>query len=179
MSKTFSANIDKNFDVSLPSTFCFVLSRFYVFLSDGSSKTLQKTFTKKSCRKVFAKKSTKIVLFLFLLSRFWAFLGGGEFKNMNKKSEKKPDQPWYFFGLQETNQPPTTSRPVGFCFECPLARGWTQGGVVSAAPNPRCQRQMQRGPLQQKSMGRMDLGVYLISCRGPAALAPFFPVGFS
>jgi hypothetical protein len=39
----------------------FVLSRFRVFLSDGSSKTLQKTFyKKKSCRKVFTKKSTKI-----------------------------------------------------------------------------------------------------------------------
>jgi hypothetical protein len=36
----------KKFDVSFPST-SFVLSRFRVILSDGSSKTLQKTFCKK------------------------------------------------------------------------------------------------------------------------------------
>jgi hypothetical protein len=36
-----------------------VLSRFRVFLSDGSAKTLLKLFAKKSCRKDLTKKSTK------------------------------------------------------------------------------------------------------------------------
>jgi hypothetical protein len=40
----------KNFDVSVSST-SLGLSRFRVFLSDGSSKTQQKSFAKKSCRK--------------------------------------------------------------------------------------------------------------------------------
>jgi hypothetical protein len=46
MSKTFPKKIDKKIDVSFSSTF-FVLSRFRVFFSDGSSKALQKTFCKK------------------------------------------------------------------------------------------------------------------------------------
>jgi hypothetical protein len=44
-----SQKIDKNFDVdvSFSSTF-FVLLRFQVLLSDGSSNTLQKTFYKRN-----------------------------------------------------------------------------------------------------------------------------------
>jgi hypothetical protein len=45
MSKTFPQKIDKNVDLSFPATL-FVLSRFRVFLSDRSSKTLQTTFCK-------------------------------------------------------------------------------------------------------------------------------------
>jgi hypothetical protein len=41
--ENFSQNFDKNFDVSFSSNY-FVLSHFRVFFSDGSSKTLQKTF---------------------------------------------------------------------------------------------------------------------------------------
>jgi hypothetical protein len=41
----FFQNFDQNFDISFSSTF-FVLSRFRVFLSDGSSNPLQKTFCK-------------------------------------------------------------------------------------------------------------------------------------
>jgi hypothetical protein len=52
-----------------------------VFLSDGSSKTLQKTFYKKNrVEKVLKKIRPKIQnrLFLdFFLSRFWAFLDEG------------------------------------------------------------------------------------------------------
>jgi hypothetical protein len=55
MSKTFPKISTKKFDVSFSSTF-FVLSRFRVFLSDGSSKTLQKTFYKKIVSKSFYKK---------------------------------------------------------------------------------------------------------------------------
>jgi hypothetical protein len=54
-SKTFPKKIDQNFDVSFSSTF-LVLSRFWVFLSDGSSKTQQKTFCKKIVSKSFYKK---------------------------------------------------------------------------------------------------------------------------
>jgi hypothetical protein len=56
MSKTFFSKIStKNFDVSFSSNF-FVLSRFRVFLSDGSSKTLQKTFYKKNRVEKFLQK---------------------------------------------------------------------------------------------------------------------------
>jgi hypothetical protein len=53
--ENFSQNFDQNFDVSFSSTF-FVLSHFQVFFSDGSSKTLQKTFYKKNRVEKFFKK---------------------------------------------------------------------------------------------------------------------------
>jgi hypothetical protein len=64
-------------DVSFPSTF-FVFLRFRVFLSDGSSKTLQKTFYKKIVISFLNQKFDKKVqnrFFSVLFSRFWAFLG--------------------------------------------------------------------------------------------------------
>jgi hypothetical protein len=76
--ENFFQNFDQNFDVSFSSTF-FVLSRFRVFFSDGSSKALQKTFYKKIVSKSFYQKVRPEVqnrLFLdFFLSRFWVFLG--------------------------------------------------------------------------------------------------------
>jgi hypothetical protein len=66
---------DKNFDVSFFSTF-FVLSRFRVFFSDGSSKTLQKTFYKKNrVEKFFTKNSTKNPKPTFSRIFFITFLG--------------------------------------------------------------------------------------------------------
>jgi hypothetical protein len=53
--ENFSQNFDKNFDVSFSSTF-FVLSHFRVFFSDGSSKTLQKTFYNKNRVEKFLQK---------------------------------------------------------------------------------------------------------------------------
>jgi hypothetical protein len=50
MSKTFPEKIDKKFDVSFSSAF-FVLSRFWVFLSDVGSKALQKALRKKALQK--------------------------------------------------------------------------------------------------------------------------------
>jgi hypothetical protein len=47
MSKRKSEKIDKKVDVSLSSTFP-VLSRFRVFLSDGSSKTPQKNVSQRN-----------------------------------------------------------------------------------------------------------------------------------
>jgi hypothetical protein len=102
MSKTFSKQIDKNFDVSFSSIF-FGLSRFQVFLSDGSSKTLQKRFAKKSCRKVFTKKSTKIQnqTDFFSISFYHVF---GRFsvrgvQKYDKENIGKKIRPHYFFGL--------------------------------------------------------------------------------
>jgi hypothetical protein len=66
------------FDVRFSSIF-LVLSRFQVFLSDESSKTLQKIFCKKIVSKSFTKKS-KTDFFSICLSRFWAFLGEGSSK---------------------------------------------------------------------------------------------------
>jgi hypothetical protein len=81
--ENFFQNFDQNFDVSFPSTF-FVLSRFRVFLSDGSSKPLQKTFCKKNSVEKFLQKIRPKIqnrFFLdFCLSRFWAFLGEGSSK---------------------------------------------------------------------------------------------------
>jgi hypothetical protein len=91
-----------------------VLSRFRVFRSDGSSKTLQKRFAKKIVSKGFYKKSTKI-------SRFWAFLGGGSSKTstffLNRKIESH--SPRGFWSL--THHPLTTG--VTDLFFCrPLAK---------------------------------------------------------
>jgi hypothetical protein len=55
MSKTFPEKIDKIFDV----IFWVVLSRFWVFRSDGSSKTPTKNL-QKIVSKSLTKKSTKI-----------------------------------------------------------------------------------------------------------------------
>jgi hypothetical protein len=84
MSKTFSKAIDKNYDVRFSSSCFLVFSRFRVFLSDGSSKAIQKTFC------VLQKKRVKHLFFpRFLLSRFWAFLGEGSSKTPPKYFCKK------------------------------------------------------------------------------------------
>jgi hypothetical protein len=53
----------------------YVLSWFRVFLSDGSSKTLPKTFCKKIVSKSFYKKIDKQIPIFFpiFFSRFWGF----------------------------------------------------------------------------------------------------------
>jgi hypothetical protein len=101
MSKRFSKILTKKIDVSFSSVF-FVLSRFRVFLSDGSSKTLQKTFCKKNRVENFSAKNPKPtfsrIFFYHVLGRFSV---RGVQKH-DKKSRKKSDQHWYFFGLQGT-----------------------------------------------------------------------------
>jgi hypothetical protein len=76
-------NFDKNFEVSFSSIFfvlsCFrfVLSCFGCFSAIGVQNTTKNVLQKKSCRKVFTKKSTKNPKPTFsrlFLSRFWAFL---------------------------------------------------------------------------------------------------------
>jgi hypothetical protein len=57
-----------------PRLFVVVLSRFRVFLGNGSSMHYKKRFPKKSCRKAFTKKSTKIENRFFSIS-FITFLG--------------------------------------------------------------------------------------------------------
>jgi hypothetical protein len=106
--ENFSQNFDKSFDVSFSST-SFVLSHFRVFFSDGSSKTLQKTFYKKIVSKSFYKTNRPEVqnrLFLdFVLSRFWAFLGEGRSKTRLKQYRKKNLTLVLFWLL---THPPTT-----------------------------------------------------------------------
>jgi hypothetical protein len=96
-----SQKIDKNFDVTFSRLF-FVLSRFQVFLSDGSSQTLQKTFYKKIVSKSFYKKIDKKsqtdFFSIFFITFFGRFSVRGVQKH-DKKISKKSDQPWYFFGL--------------------------------------------------------------------------------
>jgi hypothetical protein len=73
--ENFSQNFDKNFDVSFSSTFV-VLSHFRVFFSDGSSKTLQKTFCKKNrVEKFLPKIRPKVQNRLFLDFFLITFLG--------------------------------------------------------------------------------------------------------
>jgi hypothetical protein len=87
--ENFSQNFDKNFDVSFSSTF-FVLSRFRVFLSDGSSKTLQKTFCKKNhtCQKVFTKNSTKNPKPTFSRNLFYHVFGRFSMRGVQKHDKK-------------------------------------------------------------------------------------------
>jgi hypothetical protein len=68
----------------------YVLSRFRVFLSDGSSKTLQKTFYKKIVSKSFNKKIDKKIqnrFSRFFFSSFWGISVKGV-KNTKKISGK-------------------------------------------------------------------------------------------
>ena len=93
MSKTFSKILTKIFDVSFSSTF-FVLSRFRVFLSDGSSKTLQKTFCKKIVSKSFYKKFDQKSKTDFFSNFFIAAVAvtvrdsGGSWKRRKKHDDK-------------------------------------------------------------------------------------------
>jgi hypothetical protein len=93
MPKTFPGKIGKSFYGSIFSTF-FVLSRFRVFLSDGSSKTLQKTFLQKNRQK--SKTDFFLILFYHVFGRFSV---RGVFKNTINISLKS-GQLWYFFGLR-------------------------------------------------------------------------------
>jgi hypothetical protein len=74
--------------------FFFVLSRFRVFFSDGSSKTLHKTFCQKNrVEKSFTKtkkfdQNPKPTFSRIFLSRFRAFLDEGSSKLRLKKIEK-------------------------------------------------------------------------------------------
>jgi hypothetical protein len=80
MSKAFSRTTGQNFGVSFSSTI-FVLTRFRVVLSDGSFKTLQQMFCKKSRLEKFLQrnrqKNPKPVFLDWFISRFWAFPGEG------------------------------------------------------------------------------------------------------
>jgi hypothetical protein len=73
--ENFSQNFDKKFDVSFSPT-TFVLSQFRVFFSDGSSKTLPKTFCKKNrVENVLQKIRPKVQNRLFLDFSVITFLG--------------------------------------------------------------------------------------------------------
>jgi hypothetical protein len=91
MSEYFSGKIDKHFDVSF--SWIFVLSRFRVFLSDVSSKTLQKTVCKKSVSKTFYKKigggKSKTVFCSSCFNRIFGRFSGRGVNKHDKKSRKK------------------------------------------------------------------------------------------
>jgi hypothetical protein len=109
----------KKIDVSFSSTF-FVLSRFRVFFSDGSSKTLQKTFYKRNRVEKFLQKfdqKSKTDFFSnFFLSRFWAFLDEGSSKTRLKKYRKNKYDPSSF----SYSDPPTHHGGHRFFFAGPL-----------------------------------------------------------
>jgi hypothetical protein len=112
MSKTFSEKIlRKSTKISMslfPRLFVFYRV-FRCFLAMGVHRHYKKRFTKKSCRKVFTKKSTKQsqtdCFSIFFYHVFGRFSVRGDQKHDKKISQKKSDQPWYCFGLRGTNQP--------------------------------------------------------------------------
>jgi hypothetical protein len=113
MSKTFSKKIDKNFDCQFFLDF-FVLSRFWVFLSDGSSKTLQNK-SSKSLYKKFDQKSKTEFFSNFSYHVFGRFSVRGV-KKHDKKYRKNKSDPIPF----SYSDPPTTG-VTDFCFCRPLA----------------------------------------------------------
>jgi hypothetical protein len=113
MSKTFAEKIGKN-SMSVFPQLLFVLSRFQVFLSDGSSKTLQKTFYKKIASKSFYKKPTKIqtrFFLYFLLSRFRRFSVRGV-----QKHDKNIGENMISPGTFLASEKPTNHVEVRHCF---------------------------------------------------------------
>jgi hypothetical protein len=133
--ENFSQNFDKNFDVSFSLTF-LVLSHFRVFFSDGSSKTLQKTFCKKNrVEKFLQKNRPKIQNRLFLDFLFITFLGvsrEGEFKNTIKKYRKKINLTLVLFW--PLTHPPTTGVTDFFLIGGPLGLP----ACVQRAVSPGC-----------------------------------------
>jgi hypothetical protein len=110
--------IDKNFDVSFSSTF-LVLSRFRVFFSDGSSKTLQKTFYKKivsnSFYKNFDQKSKPTFSRILFNHVFERFSMRGVKKHDKKISKNKSDPSPFSY-----SDPPTHHGGHRFFFCRPL-----------------------------------------------------------
>jgi hypothetical protein len=121
--ENFFQDFDKNFDVSFSPT-TFVLSHFRVFFSDGSSKTLPKTFCKKIVSKTFYKKfdqKSKTDFFsIFFYHVFGRFSVSGVQKHDKKISGKKTDpSPFLAF------DPPTHHGGHRFVFN------WRPLGIAS------------------------------------------------
>jgi hypothetical protein len=109
MSKTFPQKIDKNFDVSFSSTFCFVA--FSGVSQRREFKNTKKRCTKKSCRKVFTKKKTdkKMQNRFFCSVCLITFLGisrGEGIKKYDKKHRENKSSPAPFLA----SDPPTHHR---------------------------------------------------------------------
>jgi hypothetical protein len=99
-----SQKINKFFDISFSSTF-FVLSRFGVFLGDGSSKALQKNVLQKNRVEKFFKKIDQKIhnrLFLdFFNHVFGRFSVRGVQKHDKKISKKNLTNPGTFLAPEE------------------------------------------------------------------------------
>jgi hypothetical protein len=121
----------KNFDVSFSSTF-FVLSHFRVFFSDGSSKTLQKTFCKKNRVEKFLQKFRPKVqnrLFLdFFLITFLGVSRCGELKKHDKRYIESINLTLVPFW--PLTHPPTTGVTDFFLIGGPVHRGWIGVGTT-------------------------------------------------
>jgi hypothetical protein len=122
MSKTFPEKIlRKSTKISMsvfPRLF-FVLLCFQVLLSDGSSKTLQKTLhEKKSCRKVFTKNRQKIQN-RFCFITFFGRFSMREFKNTTKKLTKNLTSPDTFLASEEPTNHPKVRQPSHLFLRAP------------------------------------------------------------
>jgi hypothetical protein len=87
MSKTFPKKIDKNFDVSFSSNFCFIafsgVSQRWEF-----KNTTKNVLQKKSCRKVFTKNSTKNPQPTFSRIVFYHVFGRFSMRGVQKHDKK-------------------------------------------------------------------------------------------
>jgi hypothetical protein len=105
---------DKNFDVSFFSAF-FVLTRFRVFFSDGSSKTLQKTFYKKNRVEKFLQKIRNRP---FLKKNYHVF-GRFSMRGVKKHDKKHIEKTNLTLVLFRTLTHPPTTGATDFFFPAP------------------------------------------------------------
>jgi hypothetical protein len=99
-----------------------------VHVENFSRESFQK-IDKSFCKTIDKKSKTH-----FFLDLFYRVLGRFSVRGVKKHDKKSQiifDQPWYFFGLRGTNQPP---QGPSFCFECPLQYKQAQEtGTISCA----------------------------------------------
>jgi hypothetical protein len=110
MSKTFPKDNRQKLRCQFSSA-PFVLSRVQVLLSDGSSKTPQKGFTKKS-----TKNPKPIISRFSFITFLWAFLVRGVKENTAKNTGKTNLTPVLFWPLTH----PSTTGFTDFFFGGPL-----------------------------------------------------------
>jgi hypothetical protein len=118
-----------------------------VFLGDGSSKALQKTFYKQIVSKKSTKKPKTDFFSVLFLSRFWTFLGEGSSKTRLKNLKKNLTSPGTFLAPEEpTNH--VGARHRHFFFECPSPRPFQPVNADLFLPHPRGSPFFFGGPLR-------------------------------
>jgi hypothetical protein len=133
--ENFPQNFDKNFDVSFSSTF-FVLSRFRVFISDGSSKALQKNVLQKDRVEKFLQKSRPKLQNRFFLGFVYHVFG-----RFSVRGVQKHDSLVLFWKINKSDpgpflasDPPTHHGSPRFVLGRPLDSGAVFGARLGPGP---------------------------------------------